>query len=262
MFAINCKYVRKRIEDWRTSSGVSLFPSHVRFHVDCRRVRLQVNANIEQRARLLEVKVAENLQTMEQLREERALLSADHKDLQQRYSEVSEVRLLDFNVELVLDLCILQHANKLLDTEAASRKTHDKHRHQLDLYLGEIEDLRKALSDRSGELHRVEAEKHRIAAERSDVAQTVAALEADLKRVRQNAESFGRDLKDLRVEKERLERKHQEEQSKADRAKKQTQTQIRLLTEQLEGQRAKTLKAREDLDNHVCALCVHFLASH
>ncbi|KAF9073179.1 hypothetical protein BDP27DRAFT_1319010 [Rhodocollybia butyracea] len=184
----------------------------------------------------LRVRVAENLQTMEQLREERALLAADHKDLQQRYSEVSE------------------HANKLLDTEAASRTTHDKHRHQLDLYLGEIEDLRKALSDRSEELHIVEAEKLRVAAERSDVAQTVAALEADLKRVRQNAEAFGRDLKNLRAEKERLERKHQEEQSRADRTKKQTQTQIRLLTEQLEGQRAKTLKAREDLENHVCAL--------
>ncbi|KAJ3782678.1 hypothetical protein GGU10DRAFT_389676 [Lentinula aff. detonsa] len=197
---------------------------------------LRVNANIEQRARLLEIKVAENAETMEQLREERALLAADHKELQQRYSEISE------------------HANRLLDNEAASRKTHDKHRHELDLYLSEIEDLRKALSDRGNELHRVESEKQRIAAERTDVAQTVALLEADLKRVRENAEAFGRDLKELRVEKERLERKHHEEQSKADRTKKQAQTQIRLLTEQLEGQRAKTLRARGELENHTCAM--------
>ncbi|KAJ4474994.1 hypothetical protein J3R30DRAFT_633332 [Lentinula aciculospora] len=200
---------------------------------------LRVNANIEQRARLLEIKVAENAETMEQLRDERTLLVADHKKLQQRYSEISE------------------HANQLLDNEAASRKTHDKHRHELDLHLNEIEDLRKALSDRSGELHRVEAEKHRIAAERSDVAQTVALLEADLKRVRENAEAFGRDLKELRLEKERLEKKHREEQTKADRTKKQTQTQIRLLTEQLEGQRSKTLKAREEMENHVCAMDDH-----
>ncbi|KIK56356.1 hypothetical protein GYMLUDRAFT_174310 [Collybiopsis luxurians FD-317 M1] len=197
---------------------------------------LRVNANVEQRARLLEIKITENAETMEQLREERALLTADHKELQQRYSEVSE------------------HANKLLDKEAASRKTHDGHRHQLDLYLGEINDLRRALADRSGDLHRVEAEKLRIAIERSDVAHTVAALEADLKRVRENAEAFGRDLKELRLEKERLEKKNQEEQSRAERAKKQTQTQIRLLTEQLDGQRAKTLRAREELDNHVCAM--------
>lgn len=149
---------------------------------------------------------------------------------------------------------LFQHANRLLESEAASRKTHDDHRHQLDLHLSEIEDLRKALSERSGQLHRIEAEKNRIATERSDVAQTVATLEADLRRVRENAEAFGRDLKELRVEKERLERKHQEEQSKADRTKKQTQTQIRLLTEQLEGQRAKTIRAREELENHVCAM--------
>lgn len=149
---------------------------------------------------------------------------------------------------------IFQHANQLLDSEAVSRKTHDKHRHELDLYLSEIEDLRKALADRSGELHRVEAEKHRIAAERSNVAETVAVLEADLRRVRDNAEAFGRDLKELRLEKERLEKEHQEEQLKIHRAKKQTQTQIRLLTEQLEGQRAKTLEARAKLENHVCAM--------
>lgn len=153
-----------------------------------------------------------------------------------------------------VDIDTFQHANRLLEKEAASRTTHDKHCHQLNLHLGEIEDLRKALSDRSGQLHRVEAEKNRIATERSDVAQTVAALEADLKRVRENAEAFGRDLKDLRAEKEKLEKKHQEEQSKAERTKKQTQTQIRLLTEQLDGQRAKTTRAREELENHVCAM--------
>ncbi|KAJ3717958.1 hypothetical protein C8R42DRAFT_724167 [Lentinula raphanica] len=209
----NCKKENKRLED-----------------------ELRVNANIEQRARLLELRVSENAETMDQLREERALLAADHKELQQRYSEISE------------------HANKLLDKEATSRKAHDKHRHELDLYLGEIEDLRKALSDRAHELQRVESEKHRIAAERSDVAQTVALLEADLKRVRENAEAFGQDLKELRLEKERLEKKHHEEQTKADRSKKQAQTQIRLLTEQLEGQRAKTTRAREELENHVCAM--------
>lgn len=53
----------------------------------------KVNANIEQRARLLEIKVAENAETMEQLREERALLATDYKTLQQRYSEISEVCL-------------------------------------------------------------------------------------------------------------------------------------------------------------------------
>ena len=50
-----------------------------------------VNANVDQKARLLEIRVVENVETIEQLRQERALLMADHKDLQKRFSEVSEV---------------------------------------------------------------------------------------------------------------------------------------------------------------------------
>lgn len=49
------------------------------------------NANIEQKARLLEVRVSENAATIEQLRQERSLLVTDHKELQLRFSEISEV---------------------------------------------------------------------------------------------------------------------------------------------------------------------------
>lgn len=85
-----------------------------------------------------------------------------------------------------------------------------------------------------------------------DVARTVASLEADLNRVRKKAEEFGRDLKALRAEKDKLEAKQREDLSKADRLKKQSQAQIRLLNEQLEAQRAKTSKQRELLEAHVC----------
>ena len=49
------------------------------------------NINAEQKARLLEKRVAENAESIAQLRQERSLLAADHKDLQRRYSEISEV---------------------------------------------------------------------------------------------------------------------------------------------------------------------------
>lgn len=49
------------------------------------------NANIEQKARLLETRVVENVQTIDQLRQERAILAADHKELQRRFAEISEV---------------------------------------------------------------------------------------------------------------------------------------------------------------------------
>ena len=53
---------------------------------------LRSNANAEQKARLLEAKVAENLENIEQLRQERSMLAADHKQLQRRYAKASEVR--------------------------------------------------------------------------------------------------------------------------------------------------------------------------
>ncbi|TFK39758.1 hypothetical protein BDQ12DRAFT_704709 [Crucibulum laeve] len=197
---------------------------------------LRENVNAEQKARLLETRVAENIETIEQLRQERSLLATDHKILQQRFSEVSE------------------SVNRLRGEYAAHSTSHDNHRHKLDLQLLEIEDLRRALNDQASELQRTEMEKDRISAEKSNVAKTIALLEADLKRVRRDAEAFGRDLKLLRAEKEKAETKHKEELTKAERTKKQAQTQIRLLAEQLEIQKAKTLCAKDDMKNHVCAV--------
>lgn len=49
------------------------------------------NLTADQKARLLERKMQENVDTIEQLRQERSLLAADHRKLQQRYTEVSDV---------------------------------------------------------------------------------------------------------------------------------------------------------------------------
>ncbi|KAG6841233.1 hypothetical protein C0991_000517 [Blastosporella zonata] len=197
---------------------------------------LRENVNIEQKARLLESRVAENLQTIDNFRHERSLLATDHKALQQRFSAISE------------------EADRLRAAYGTSSASHDNRRHQLDLHLLEIGDLRRALSDKSDELQRVEQEKQRVSAEKSDVARTVATLEADLRRVKKDAEAFGHDLKLLRAEKEKQEDKHREEVTQLERAKKQTQTQIRLLNEQLDNQRLKTGRAREELQNHVCTI--------
>jgi hypothetical protein len=53
--------------------------------------QLTENINAEQKARLLEGRVAENIQTIDQLRQERTLLATDHKELQRYFSEISEV---------------------------------------------------------------------------------------------------------------------------------------------------------------------------
>ncbi|KAG5654174.1 hypothetical protein H0H81_006556 [Sphagnurus paluster] len=203
---------------------------------------LRENANAEQRARLLEGRVAENAQTIENLRQERSLLAADHKELQRQFSEISD------------------QAERLRAAHSASSTSHDNRRHQLDIHLLEIDDLKRALSNQAEELHKAEAERQRISAEKNDVARTVAVLEADLCRVKKDAEAFGRDLKLLRAEKEKQEERHKEEVTRLERTRKQTQTQIRLLNEQLESQREKTGRAREELKRHVCAaLLIKFI---
>ncbi|OJT11389.1 hypothetical protein TRAPUB_12084 [Trametes pubescens] len=192
---------------------------------------LRSNATAEQKARLLEARVSENLGNMEQLRQERSMLASDHKDLQRRYAKASE------------------EVNRLKSEYAASQTSHDNRRHELDLRVLEIEDLRRALSNQASELERVEAEKARLAAEKGDVARTVAALEADLRRVRRDAEAFGRDLKALRAQKDKTEAERKEERAAAARSQKQAQAQLRVLKEELDTQKEKAREWR----SHVCA---------
>ncbi|KAI8969366.1 hypothetical protein BD414DRAFT_503572 [Trametes punicea] len=204
---------------------------------------LRSNATAEQNARLLEAKVAENLESIEQLRQERSLLAADHKELQRRYAKASE------------------EVNRLKSEYAASQTSHDNRRHELDLRALEIEDLRRALNDQASELERIEAERARMAAEKGDVARTVAALEADLRRVRRDAEAFGRDLKALRAQKDKMEAERKEERAKAERAQKQAQSQIRILRQELDSHKEKARELREQWNGHVCVADDHQLAA-
>lgn len=45
----------------------------------------------EQKTRLLQARLSENAETIKDLRHERSLLATDHKNLQQRFAEVTEV---------------------------------------------------------------------------------------------------------------------------------------------------------------------------
>ncbi|KIY44938.1 hypothetical protein FISHEDRAFT_67199 [Fistulina hepatica ATCC 64428] len=204
---------------------------------------LRVNANAEQKARLLEVRVAENVETINQLREERLMLSADYKDLQKRYADVSE------------------RANRLRDEQVQSQKSHDNRRNRIDTYTHEIDELRKILIAQTETIQKTEAERNHIAAEKGDIACVISAMEADLRRVRADAETFGNDLKVLRAEKEKLQAKSKDESNKAERARKQSQTQIHLLNEQLETQRNKAVHAIEQLNSHVCQMNENQLAA-
>ncbi|KZT69318.1 hypothetical protein DAEQUDRAFT_745317 [Daedalea quercina L-15889] len=196
--------------------------------------RLRSSSVAEQKTRALETKVSENAEMIEQLRQERTLLVSEHKELQRRYSRISD------------------HMNQVREEHAASQVSHDERRHQLDLRLLEIDDLKRALAKQASELLRAETERNQIASEKSDVARSVAALEADLQRVRRDAEVFGNDLKLLRAQKDRLEEERRIEHTKAERAQKQALSQIRVLKEELDGQREKARAVAEQLQKHVC----------
>ncbi|KAL4266485.1 Pericentrin/AKAP-450 centrosomal targeting domain-containing protein [Pleurotus pulmonarius] len=196
---------------------------------------LRSNDNADQKARILEGKLLETAETIEQLRQERSLLAADHKQLQRKYAEISE------------------QASHLRGEYTAFQATHDKRRQQLDLRQTELDELRQALTEQADELRKAEAEKNRMAVEKKDVARTISVLEGDLKRVRKEAEALGRDLKLLRADKERLEAKRKEDVTKAERAQKQSQSQIRILNEQIQTQKDKFLRVQNQMKTHVCA---------
>ena len=86
---------------------------------------------------------------------------------------------------------------------------------KLDLHAHEIEDLRRALTNREDEFERAEASKIRVTQEKSEFARNVRKLEADLLRVRKDAERFGNDLKALRRERDKLEEKRKVEEERA-----------------------------------------------
>jgi hypothetical protein len=55
------------------------------------------NATVDQKARLLETRVVENAETIEQLRQERSMIVAEHKELQRRFTDATEVFSLNSN---------------------------------------------------------------------------------------------------------------------------------------------------------------------
>ena len=150
-----------------------------------------------------------------------------------------------------------QRVNGLRDQLRTAQKSHDDRRQELDLHAYEIEELRRALADRENELERAEASKIRVAQEKSGFAETIRELETDLSRVRKDAERFGNDLKALRRERDKLEeRKNVEEERarKAERGKNQLKTELRLLKEELEGEKGRSRKAIDGWKSHVCAV--------
>jgi len=129
----------------------------------------------------------------------------------------------------------------------SSTNSHEKRQSELDVRLLEIEDLKRALQKQSTKVQRAEEEKEKVIAEKQDVSKTIAALEADLRCVRRDAETFSRDLRRLKTEKERAEEKYKDEIARLERNKRQSQAQLKLLTDELDQQ-------KQEIADHVCTV--------
>jgi chromosome segregation ATPase len=175
--------------------------------------------------------VSENLATIEQLRRERALLAASHKDLQRQYAEASDVsRLRPVTPGRGADGREMQTVAHLRETQAVGQTSHDDRRAELDAQLAELGALRDAKAGTEG---------------------AVAALEADLRRVRREAEAFGRDLARLRAEREDGVRREQDARAEADEA-----------AARVVRYKDEVARVRRELEAHVCPRCIALFHVH
>lgn len=190
------------------------------------------NAIAETKSRHLQAKAAQNQAQIDQLRRERDQLAESHAALQNRYSLASE------------------RVDGLRKTLRETQNGHDERRHQLDIQIAEIDDLKHELAWRDEEL----AQERRKSGKDVDLVATIQALEKEIRRIRTDADSFARDMASLRDNNDDLAPRGREEAFRSERVQMQLRTQVRLLDEQLEGQRGRIKQLMDELDGHVCTL--------
>jgi len=151
-----------------------------------------------------------------------------------------------------VDLGLEKQTEAVRQQLAKCQTRHDERRHQLDMHVAEIHDLRQTIQEQAAELQGTEDERKRMAADRVLVAQTIAALEADLHKVRREAEKIRRDVKQLREERAQLQARSNDDKALTERS----QAQIRQLSEDI-GSLQEKLRRHEDAEsNHICAASV------
>lgn len=112
------------------------------------------------------------------------------------------------------------------------------------------------IEEQALELRTGEKEKERLQAERSSISRVVTTLEADLRRVRRDAEKFGHDLADLREERDLLNSRRKEDKAQAEKVKAQAHAEIKMLKERLGSIQQNAQRAQDNLESHICPACV------
>ncbi|KLO12697.1 hypothetical protein SCHPADRAFT_971393 [Schizopora paradoxa] len=169
-------------------------------------------------AEVLQERLAANGLLIDRLRAERSELTSERFQLQEQLAEASK------------------HANKLDSEQVKLQASYNGRRKQIDIQAAEMEDLRRTLSSQGTLLDKAVADRNRAEFNSREVQAVIRGLEADLKRVQKDADTFGEDLKRLRQQKDEMEARHDEERTQYERKAKQSRSQIRLLRDQLESQ--------------------------
>ncbi|KAG8774532.1 hypothetical protein FRC20_005346, partial [Serendipita sp. 405] len=188
---------------------------------------LRANAIAESKSRHLQNKVAQNQALIDQLRQERDKLADSHSALQQRHASASD------------------KVSKLRKELADIQTLHDDRRHQLDVQIAEIDDLRREIAWKEEEL---DSQRRQKAGE-GELSVAVEGLEAQVMRLKADAEYFHQDLAALRTSKESSENRLREEAVRSGRIQNQLRAQLHTVEKQLEEQRFATQHLKED---HVC----------
>lgn len=100
-----------------------------------------------------------------------------------------------------------QRLQQLRDDHAAALSTQDKRQRQLDVQAREIETLKAELSQQMSRMQHVRTQHERMNADRDE---QLAELAQDLKHVKQEANTFGRQLELLHQQKENLDARRQQ----------------------------------------------------
>ncbi|KAG8810809.1 hypothetical protein FRC17_002751, partial [Serendipita sp. 399] len=188
---------------------------------------LRANAIAESKSRHLQNKVAQNQALIDQLRQERDKLAESHSALQQSYTSAAD------------------KVNKLRKELASIQTIHDDRRHQLDMQIAEIGDLKREIAWREEELDL----ERRNQVGGGELSVVVEGLEAQVVRLKSDAEHFHHDLAALRTSKKGSEDRLREETVRSERIQTQLRVQLAALEKELEEQRLKSQYMRED---HVC----------
>ncbi|QRW02977.1 centrosomal targeting protein [Ceratobasidium sp. AG-Ba] len=195
-------------------------------------MELRSNALAETKARHLEARLQENNLQIENLRAEREVLTRDHEQLRKRFEEVTE------------------RAESLRQRNANSQAEHDKRQHRLDMQVTEIEALRALLAEREAGMKDMAAAMHTARGAQSDAERVVRALQAELKRVKTEADQLGTDIEHLKSE--RVEGNDREKE-RQHRARTDAQVQMRALNEQLQSAKDAAAQLQIRLKDHGAA---------